>query len=786
MASQKNKNEDEDYDDKPQIEWQWRLFKSKKLVSGTKQIRYHEDAPFFGIVSGTCGFFVTAAASWLINTHFLPRPPSSDFIGHMGFWLAEGINKLTFGLAYRHEVNLYHAYINWLNEQGLSYIIGFRMFLASIAGGVAGIYGFARAYKNTKPVSAKDEKHDRGGRLWEGEEAERRLTRLMEKEVARSSALGRISDKLFLSIWRATRHVILIGASGTGKSQWLAEQIIASMQQGLKSFILDPKYEFTAAFYREDDASMAILDPTDARSHVWDIAYDLSKLGQMKKMSASLIPESNDPMWASAARAIFTGLLYFLRKLYGKSYTWRDLSDLIPISVQERAFIMKHYYPDALDFVAKIDPDTGETESNVTHEGININVKAFMDGVRDIGRFWYKPDQPRFSLFEFMTNPHYPIKTLFLKPNDSEEMMSNMIVRGMLSYAISLMDSPHVLNSDNPVGCFFLDEFHAPGKLLTASGKPVINNLIQRGRSKGWSGFLTVQNLIDFYKVYSKEDVQGWRETSSTFLLTGAPLAETAKEVSDFIGEQFIDKLHKSISYQNDGSSTSENYQEHNRKIILPSEIANKLNPDDTHIHYLALLRGAKDVYIIKKPFINIKPVVPEWVEQDELDSPHNPDSRVVKFIKEGMKKEKEGVSQNIGSNSRTITPPPPPTLEAQPFPNKWVPAEDEVPEADADIEWEDTPDMTMDDGYQVSAVDSLEELLANASQGDGEDLDSLSADEMVRHAHFGDGAFHMAPITTATQIIDNLVETEKHVTGALKKGKERGPELVFHPPTKR
>jgi hypothetical protein len=359
--------------------------------------------------------------------------------------------------------------------------------------------------------------------------------------------------------------------------------------------------------------------------------------------------------------------------------------------------------------------------------------------------------------------------------------------KAMLGYAMSLIDSNFIGESDAPIGNLFLDEFHSVGKLMTPSGDPIIDRVIDRGRSKGWGAYIAVQNLTQLIKRYSKDDIDAWKEATANLIITGLARGRTAVELSDIIGEANIDKLHTSLSKQNDGTSSSENWQEHNKKVVIPAELTAKLGAKKDHVSFMGLFSGTEDVYILKKPYIKIPKINAQWEPLEPRFLAYNPDSRVLKLIREEMKEAEAQKAQSGKGRSQsakvTIVPPVSATSQTV-FPNKWVPAEEEVPEADAEIEWEDEPDY-MQDGYQARAVDTLEEELANAVEHDSEDVDVLTADEMVRHTHIGDGAFHIAPITTATQIIDNLVETERHVTGAMKKGRERGPELIFHPPTK-
>ncbi|MER3447399.1 MAG: hypothetical protein C4294_18500 [Nitrospiraceae bacterium] len=637
----------------------WRSrFGFQPLLDGTKRVLYYEDVAVVTASFSIAAFVLATGASWFINIDgVLPRPPACDsplinngFLTHLGYWSKAVVHKVL-PFAFAESVSAYHRYIELLDQKNLLFCLAIRFYAGMIAGAFGAWKGFSYAIR--KPVETEITHHKRGMQVYKGTEAENMLRPLMKDEIDQSGKFAQMSTKLDYSTFRLIRHHIIFGASGTGKSQYMYSSIVEAINTGLKSFILDPKFEFTGALYKGDGTN-AILDATDKRSFVWDIAYDLKSIGLMKKFAAAIIPKGGDnPMWSNAARSVFVGMLVYLKQNFkdenGKpNYTWSDISDMVTLPANELVHIMQNYYPEALSLIGEIDHASGNVTTNVTTAGIMINLLSFMGGIRDLSRFWYDSDAPKLSLFNFMTQPDHPIKTLFVKPNDVEAEMSTGLVRAMLIYSISLLDSPNIPNSKTVRGAFFLDEFHAPGKLLNEVDQPVIDKLIDRGRSKGWGAFLATQNIIQLYKIYSKDDVNSWKETTSTFILTGAPLGVTATEICEFLGEQFIDKLHTSMTRQPDGANTTTNYQEHNRKVLLPSELSSELNPTKTGIRLLALLRGMPDVYILDKPYVDIAENAPHWIEREQLDTAVNPNSRARALIGQQMR----GIVEAVATES--------------------------------------------------------------------------------------------------------------------------------------
>lgn len=621
----------------------WRSrFDGVKIYDANTQIIYFEDMAIQSLGLGLIGFVSATGLSWAINPGFYPIPPATEFVDrqyitHLTYWWQIRVHDVL-PFLYKQEVSRYFEYLNTLQHYKMDYTLYPRVFFGYFVGAMGMIKGVLNVLDN--PIKSQVEVHKSGLQLWELDEAEEKLYPIMEKQTIKHGKFSKISNTVYMSIKRFFTHTILIGASGTGKSQYLATQIMAAKEQGLKVVILDPKYEFTSAYYKGDGTD-AIIDPTDLRSYIWDFAKDNKQLGLIKKFFAALIAEGKDPMWSNSARSVGVGLFAYLMQTFldengNPNYNWSDMKDVSLCTDEELLFIMENYYPEALDFVGSLNKETGQIEKGKTAEGIMINFKAFLDPIISLARFWNEtPENPRkkISLYKFMTDPDYPIKTIYLKPNDSEGAMSSGLIRAMLTYMISLLDSPSIPNSDKPRGAFFLDEFHAPGKLVNELNEPIIDKLFDRGRSKGWAGVIATQNLLQAKKIYTQDDVDSWRETSSNLIVTGVPVGDTASKLCELMGEELIDKLHTSLNSSNGSISVGSNYQEHSRKAIFPSELSAKLEISDTHIRYLALFRGIRDAYILEKPFEDIPQLVPHWIEQPQLKSSIDRNSRFKKVI---------------------------------------------------------------------------------------------------------------------------------------------------------
>ena len=644
------------FENKEDLKVIWRSRFNLAPIVGKKMIIYGEDVLLSMVFIGLAVFTLATILLWQINLSIFPRPPNPIFINgvpdflnanpkeHLIAWFKMFIHS--FSPFFSADVHQYRLMGSWLEDRGYLYILTGRFLIAGLLGVFAGIWMAINRIKN--PIPSEILVHKRGMRVLIGLEAQIEFAKQTAWEIKALGAFAKMAVNNWFSNWRLVRHSIIVGASGTGKSQFLEPHIKQAIKQGLKVVILDPKYEFTMALYDPNDPSMAIIDITDSRSHVWDFSRDINSISKMRRFANSFIPpgEGDAAMWSNAARMLFVGFQVYLSKNF-PNYTPRDLADLMTmLDTEQKYFLMKKYFPLGADVVGMIDKESGYAEENPTSFGVKMNLIGFIDGLVDMGRFWNDPDQKRISLFEFMTNPDYPIKTLFIKPNDDERLMSSGLIRSMLNYMISIIDSPNMPQSEKCKGVLFLDEFHAPGKLVTEEAKPTIDKLLDRGRSRGWCAYLAVQDILQLYNLYTENEVEQWKMTVSTFVLTGTPPGKTAQMVSDMIGKGFFDKVHRSYGFDSQTGKRrmgDENIQEHEAPVILPTEISSYLRPTkDGNIRFLMTGVGLNNAFIFEKKIVPLVEEQPAWLPQKEDTNIVNPDSRVVKFLIAEIKKSYE------------------------------------------------------------------------------------------------------------------------------------------------
>ena len=605
----------------------WRISKYK-LANENQEILYYEDIAMYTAGAGIAAFVGMTALLWMIDIPVLPRPldwiagniSGGNYIQHLGYWAALIVHKATHFL-FPDKSHHYLEYITKLSELGETYsnAVAIRILLGLLVAPFASFWGYKKSL--TMRTSEVSITHDRGAIIHVGPDAEKILSAKFKKEVgtrfAEYAEFARISHNLFYSESRRRIHTILFGTSGSGKSQWLADQIRGSMKYCMRTVMFDPKHEFTGVFYDKNNPSHAILDFTCLHSHILDFFNDCQDMGMLKAVVAGMIPsEGDNTMWTDAARAVCTGLILFCIEKFRispteTSATFTDLAQLLLMKNEDLAYAIFDTYPQAAKLVGELKA-SGEVESNVTTSGIMINMMARMDMINTLASYWYDNTKKKISLKRFMSDPDYEIKVLFIYPNAAESKDAYQFSAMVLSYLISFVDMPNILKSSTkPIGTFIFDEAHQPGKLTTPDNKPIFDKLFDRGRSYGWACYLAVQDINQLWKIYSEHDVNGWLGTVNNFVCTGAN-AELIQRICDNLGERDILKYAPSETEQSDSKSRTNTWQKHNEKVLLTAQFEKLMERDDSvGIKFYYKPSGVADGFILEKP----------WVDLEELAS---------------------------------------------------------------------------------------------------------------------------------------------------------------------
>ena len=638
------------------IRKEWAIRPMKTLPTPGMFRRYSEITWGMTAISAVAALFISSAIIWTVHFPYfdVPTPLDTTFNGqelhidssietHVPAWIKLVFFEITTPLHSRMtseqlfekypDIMGYKYYMSLMSTAGLTYLLWLRFILIAATTALAGFIAYCNSHRFLFKTDFTIESE--GAKIFEGPAAERELAKFWEPAYStfdkQYSHFANMGENIYHPEDQRRQHTLLIGNSGSGKSQVLQEFVYSSIGAGLKTVILDPKSEWTKNLFNENDPTIALIDPTDARSHVWSFMEDLKGIGFITSFVASVIPSGGDQnkMWTNAARMVNVALFIFLQKTFGNDATFKDVADVVQLDDEQIAYIVNKYYPHAARLVGKLIEDG--IEQNQTVSGIMINMISFMEYFMDLARYWNKPTTKTISLYKFMTDPDYPIKTIIIRPNETESRMARGITASVLAYMMNFIKKPELYgDSEKPVGNFILDEFQSPGKLEDENNDPVLQTVIQQARSFGWACYFATQTLPEAERIYGKEVIAGWRGTIGTQILAGAP-TDSLQPWIDGFGDKKIQKYHLSQSTASNGDvSYSANWQEHVGKAMIPSTLAAKLRNEKPWVKFLIVPVGAENLYFLRKQFKKIAAIYPSFVRADESDATILKDSRVL------------------------------------------------------------------------------------------------------------------------------------------------------------
>ncbi|MEM7828331.1 MAG: type IV secretion system DNA-binding domain-containing protein [Candidatus Aenigmatarchaeota archaeon] len=133
-----------------------------------------------------------------------------------------------------------------------------------------------------------------------------------------------------------TRHMLIVGRPGTGKTTLINEILLSLRGRGVKAIIHDFKGDYVSKFYDPDKD--CIFNPLDTRSAHWCPLGEVRMYADVDSIATSLIPESKaqDKFWVDAARDVFASILHILLRSGEKSNQaiWQHVSMTEPEMIE--------------------------------------------------------------------------------------------------------------------------------------------------------------------------------------------------------------------------------------------------------------------------------------------------------------------------------------------------------------------------------------------------------------------------------------------------------------------
>lgn len=524
------------------------------------------------LIGGLC-FLATSYLLWLV-----PYPsPLQDYSAHLQHWLAWRLDAYLPGL---HRMAL--SYQLYLRELPLAikpeWLTG-RFDAALVIGSLCGI-GSGLLVGQGVPAT----RHLTGRQWLEGRQARGHL-KAMAKEDCKRSGKGLAMHPSFdwhLSKDRETRHFLLVGSTGGGKTVIIIALVNAAIARGDRLVIFDNKGDFTRWLPQG-----VLFAPWDKRSFAWDIARDCTDKPSAEALASRLIPPGQDPLWHIAARQLLTACLLKLIRERAGAWTWDTLYKLTCLPREELLAIVQVHLPEARHVADA--PDK-------TAQSILVNFGAHMGLIADLAAAWGKaPAKRRFSFVDWLEGRRHQQQVLILQGSGKFAPLARAYLQSIIALMSGHINSPSFPDSRQRRIWFFIDEFPQVGKIEE------IGPLLEIGRSKGIRVVLGAQDLEQIKDIYGEHQAKAWHSLIGTQILVRVNASETANfYCKEIIGYR---KVQRTLMHQGEAQPTIEL----DELVVEPADLEMQLGPHAGGVE--ALVLGYGHVCQTTWPFSNPAPL---------------------------------------------------------------------------------------------------------------------------------------------------------------------------------
>jgi hypothetical protein len=448
-----------------------------------------------------------------------------------------------------------YAHRYWLASQQVGLMSLWRVGLTYSLAVTAGIFTYRVLAVEVDPI-----RHERGRQLKSGTEAATEAGQEAKSETgtAEKGIEVILGSNLRISQDRETKHWIIVGGTGSGKSVAATHILVQVIARNDRLLLIDYK-----GLTEKCPSNVIIADPTDERRADWDIAADILTVWDAEECAARMIPETKDPFWSSGSRAILTGLMTKCINEKPAKWGFIDLAVLLKLPVEKYAEIIAEHYPQALAFVANAESNT--TDSLIKNMSVVCKfIFQLAEAEKQAGI------RKKISFRDWIENPNHPDRTIILKINDAFSQLSasyNQAILGVIGSRIStLKDVPAHKNRV----WILADEFP---KLGAVQGWGA---LLSVARSKSIRVVTIVQSISQLKEAFGDNETDTWTSIVGSLIL-GKNSGSTAKWYCDLIGEKEVWTPSNSVSSSAGGFTTTNGYARERLPALLPSQCDTEL-----------------------------------------------------------------------------------------------------------------------------------------------------------------------------------------------------------------
>lgn len=351
-----------------------------------------------------------------------------------------------------------------------------------------------------------------------------------------------------------TRHFLIMGSTGSGKTNLVHNLLPQVKQKDQPAIIIDQTGEIIARYYNPERGDI-IFNPFDGRSKNWDFWQDCSTPEELERFSKILFSFNrkrsrsySDPFWEQSAQYVFNACTEYLSKTGNTC-----LSALKGLAIEANLEELQNKLKGTAAERYLTDDGKGVASSVLSTLATSAKPISYLSDDNINGTF---------SLKEHFIN----IKSgsnawLFLSTKPSSRELTLPLIACLTELALSkLMDIG--IDQKRRLWCIF-DELASLGNL------PALSPLMAEGRKYGACVVAALQSLnqiYDHYGAYAGSSIFGQFGTCFFFRNTEPAIA---KMFSSMCGTETITRQQKNTSFGANDFRDGVSYQETEKKKEL-------------------------------------------------------------------------------------------------------------------------------------------------------------------------------------------------------------------------
>ena len=391
-------------------------------------------------------------------------------------------------------------------------------------------------------------------------------------------------------------HSIILGSTGTGKTNAIVELLDQIRKKGDAAIIYDKMGTYTASYYNSQ--TDIILNPFDQRAKSWSFFNEIrpqTKESDYDYIASAFIPENksgSDPFWIKSAKRVFSAFAQKI-KAENPNITNQEFVDAL----------MRTNYKQIAQFLAQTEASSlVSVDSEKTSLGILAILASYVASIKylrdDNPKNPNQESQEKFSIRNWVesigsqNSTNFSNSSSYSNSNSPNSSNSNKLANGFLF--ISSKGDQH--ESLKPLISTWLDiaiksllsvEQNQPksqeprriwiiiDEVASLQALPSILDGLAQSRQFGGAFVLSLHSVSQLKSIYGKDITDTITSLCRNKIFFAVPDNETAEFCSTNLGFQEVEEVKEGISYGaneiRDGVNL--NTQKSLKRLVIPSQL---------------------------------------------------------------------------------------------------------------------------------------------------------------------------------------------------------------------